>query len=130
MGHLRFLIFYFLSGLGAGYFHVYTNASSTIPSIGASGAIAGVLGAYFILFPFSRVVTLLPYLFFWTIVEIPAFFYLGLWFILQFLSGSTALLMGERAAGGVAWWAHVGGFISGIALLPFLLPRRRNLDYY
>jgi len=130
MGHLRFLIFYLLSGMGAGLFHIYTNPRSVVPSIGASGAIAGVLGAYFILFPFSRIITLLPYLFFWTVIEIPAFFYLGIWFLMQFFSGTTALLVGERMAGGVAWWAHVGGFITGIVLLPFLLPRRKVEVYY
>ncbi len=131
MGHLRYLIFYFLCGIGAGLFHIYTNPHSKIPSIGASGAIAGILGAYFILFPYSRIVTLVPFFFFWTFVEIPAFFFLGFWFLMQFFSGTATLLAGERAAGGVAWWAHIGGFISGIALLPFfLLGKKRENSYY
>ncbi len=131
MGHFRYLLFYLLSGIGAGLFHIYTNAHSTVPSIGASGAIAGVLGAYFILFPFSRILTLVPFFFFWTFLEIPAFFFLGFWFLMQFFSGTTALLLaGDKAAGGIAWWAHIGGFITGITLLPFFLWGRKQESYY
>ncbi len=130
MGHGRFMVFYLFSGIGASFFHIYTNPHSTLPSIGASGAIAGVLGAYFFLFPFSRIITLMPLFFFWTFVEVPAFFFLGFWFIMQFLSGSFALLLGEKAQGGVAWWAHIGGFITGIVLLPLFLLGRRKRRYY
>jgi hypothetical protein len=92
--------------------------------IGASGAIAGVLGAYFLLYPRARVLTLIPLFVFFPLVEISAFFFLGFWFILQFLNGS---LSQEMASGGVAWWAHIGGFLAGALLLPlFLLTSRRR----
>ena len=129
MGHLRYLLFYLLCGIGAGFFHIYTNPHSNVPSIGASGAIAGILGAYLILFPFARIITLLPLFFFWTFIEVPAFFFLGFWFLMQFFSGTTALLVGEKSAAGVAWWAHIGGFITGIVLLPFFTRGGRKPIY-
>ena len=111
LGHLRYLLFYMASGVAASLVHLFFNLGSDIPTVGASGAIAGVLGAYFILFPRARVVTLVPIFFFIQIVEIPALVFLGLWFLIQFLSGSMTLGNGEAA--GVAWWAHIGGFAVG-----------------
>ena len=130
MGSVRFLVFYLLCGVAAGLTHALTVPDSTIPTIGASGAIAGVLGAYFLLFPTARVITLVP-VFFWPfIVEIPAVFYLGAWFVSQLLSGTMALLAPGDFEG-VAWWAHVGGFVAGLALLPvFKKPRRHYRRAY
>jgi len=95
-----------------------------VPVIGASGAIAGVLGAYFLLFPMARIVTLVPWVLSVELVEIPAFAFLGLWFFLQWLQGIASIGI-VTESGGVAWWAHVGGFISGLAWLLLLRPRRR-----
>ena len=121
MGHLRFLVFYLLCGLLAGGAHFLSDPGSTVPTVGASGAIAGVLGAYFILFPRSRVLTLIPILFYPLFVEIPAFIYLGFWFASQIFSGSLA----AGASGGIAWWAHVGGFVAGVVLFALFLRRRQ-----
>jgi membrane associated rhomboid family serine protease len=124
MGHGGYLAFYLLCGLAAGLTHVWFNATSEIPTIGASGAISGVLGAYLILFPTARVITLLP-IFFWPwFVEIPALVYLGFWFLSQLFNGALAIAIGAQEFGGVAWWAHAGGFIAG-ALLVGLFARRR-----
>ncbi len=109
LGHLRYLFTYLLMGAVSQLFHVVTHPSSAIPLVGASGAIAGVLGAYFILFPRSRVLTLLPLGFFITFVHIPAVIFLALWFFLQLLNATLAV--GVQP---VAWWAHVGGFIIGV----------------
>jgi len=124
MGHLAFLIFYLLCGFLAGITHTLLHAGSTIPSIGASGAIAGILGAYLILFPGARVLTLVFLGFFITTARIPAVLYLGLWFLIQFLSGTAAMGASAAASQGVAWWAHVGGFVAGIVLLPFFAGRK------
>ena len=123
LGHGGFLLFYVLAGLGAGGVHTALNYYVTIPSVGASGAIAGVLGAYLLLYPFARILTLIPLFFFWQIIEIPAIIVLGFWFVMQFLSGTSSLSVAEPAAGGVAWWAHIGGFIAGMILLG-LMPRK------
>jgi len=112
LGPLRYAAFYLLSGLASGVCHMLLNRYSNIPTIGASGAIAGVMGAYFILFPRSRILTLIPILFIPYFIEIPAYFFLGVWFFLQFLNAA-----GGGTAGGVAWWAHIGGFIFGMLLL-------------
>lgn len=126
MGHFRFPIFYLGCGIASGLAHIYMNPESTIPSIGASGAISGILGAYFILYPFSRVLTLIPIFFIW-FVKLPAFLFLGLWFLIQFFSGASSILNGGAAmTGGVAWWAHIGGFVAGIILLPFFLVGRKR----
>jgi membrane associated rhomboid family serine protease len=130
MGSARFLVFYLLCGLAASLTHVLTDPSSSIPTVGASGAIAGVLGAYFLLFPTARVITLVPVLFWPFIVEVPAVFYLGIWFVSQLFSGTLALI-GPGYYEGVAWWAHVGGFVAGLALLPvFKKPRRQYRRAY
>jgi hypothetical protein len=112
MGHVRFLLFYLLTGAVAGLLHSLTNPASRLPTVGASGAIAGVLGAYLVAFPRARIVTLLPIFPFFQVVALPAAIVLGLWFVLQFFSGAAALLV--PTAGGVAWWAHIGGFVSGV----------------
>ncbi|HEY5998087.1 MAG TPA: rhomboid family intramembrane serine protease [bacterium] len=116
-GHLRFLVFYLACGVIAAVAHVATDPESTTKMVGASGAISGVLGAYLLLFPRARIVTLVFLGFFAQTIEIPAFFFLGFWFLLQFVSGALSL---GGAGGGVAWFAHVGGFIAGMVLLvPF-----------
>jgi membrane associated rhomboid family serine protease len=120
IGHLRYLIFYVLCGLVSGLAQLFLYPSSQLPIVGASGAIAGVMGGYLLLYPFARVVTLFFFFFFVHIVEIPALFFLGFWFVFQFLSGSLSLA-GE--GGGVAWWAHIGGFLCG-ALLIFPLRKK------
>ncbi len=114
LGHLRFVAFYVLCGVAAVFAHVYMNPASKMPTIGASGAIAGVLGGYFVLYPHSRVLALLPLFIIWEIVEVPAILFLGMWFLLQFYYvGIAAVRTG--AEGGVAFWAHIAGFVAGIA---------------
>jgi rhomboid family protein len=125
-GHLKFLFLYFASGLAAAASHVVLNAGSTVPTIGASGAIAGVLGAYFVCYPKARITTLIPlFIIFWTF-ELPALLVLGYWFLIQFVAGFQMLSIETATGGGVAWWAHVGGFITGGALALLLRPRRRG----
>jgi membrane associated rhomboid family serine protease len=113
MGPIRFTIFYLLCGTAAGLTHLYVNPESTVPSVGASGAIAGVLGAYFLFFPTARLLVLFPIFFFPFFFEIPAVFYLALWFFIQLFSGTMALA-GPQQVGGIAWWAHIGGFVVGM----------------
>jgi membrane associated rhomboid family serine protease len=121
MGHFRYLIFYLITGLLASLSHIISSTGSAIPSIGASGAISGVLGAYLLLFPRARILTLIFLGFFIRLIYIPAGFVLGFWFLLQLLSGSLA---GGQDAGGVAFWAHIGGFISGLLLVSLFLKRK------
>jgi membrane associated rhomboid family serine protease len=123
LGHLRYLAFYLLCGIAAGATQALTNPDSNVPMVGASGAIAGVSGAYLLFFPRARVVTILPLFIFLQIVEIPAVFFLAVWFLWQLASG-VATIGTRSAAGGVAVWAHVGGFVSGMVLGPSL--RRRT----
>ncbi len=124
-GHAGYAVFYVFCGVASGLLHLMFNWGSPIPTVGASGAIAGVMGAYFLLYPRARVLTLVPIFFFLTFMELPAYFFLGLWFLLQFLSGTMAVAAGM--AGGIAWWAHVGGFLAGAGVV-FVLgggkPRR------
>lgn len=122
LGHLRYLLFYLLTGVVASIAHIIANPTSEVPVIGASGAVAGVLGAYFILFPRSKVLSLVPIIFIFTLVEIPAVIFLALWFILQLFNGTASL---GGAANAVAWWAHIGGFIAGIILIKIMAPRVR-----
>src|SRR3990167_3639547 len=117
LGHLPYLIFYLLCGLGAALVQTFINPYSPFPMIGASGAIAGVLGAYFLLFPYARIVTLVPIFFFLQVIELPAFIFLFFWILMQFLSGTAAIGHANQITGGVAWWAHIGGFFSVILLL-------------
>lgn len=115
LGPLRYTAFYLLCGLASGLSHLLLNLNSTIPTIGASGAVAGVMGAYFLLHPTSRILTLIPIIFIPWFVEIPAFFFIGIWFVLQFLNAAGSHAQG--AASGIAWWAHIGGFIFGMIFL-------------
>lgn len=125
-GHLKFLLIYFLGGLGGALLHIILNIGSRVPTIGASGAIAGVLGAYFISYPGARITTLIPIFFFFWTIELPAILLLGYWFLIQFLSGFQMQAIQSATHGGVAWWAHVGGFVIGILLALILHPRRRK----
>jgi membrane associated rhomboid family serine protease len=128
MGAARYLIFYFAAGIAAALATVWIAPESSVPVIGASGAIAGVLGAYFILYPRGRILTVLPIFIFIQFVEIPAVIYLLFWFAVQLYAGLEQS-GGAAAMGGVAWWAHVGGFMFGVALGPMLAvnrPRRRR----
>jgi len=123
IGHFKYLFFYLLVGSLANGTQAFLSAHSNLPLIGASGAIAGVLGCYFFYYPYARVMTLIPILFFITIREIPAFFFLGLWFILQTINGTLTLssqIMAKQNMGGIAWWAHASGFVSGMLLAPAL----------
>ena len=114
VGHLNYLFFYLICGVGAAMAQTFLNPHSSLPMVGASGAIAGVLGGYLLLFPHSRILTLVPIIFFIQFVEIPAFIFLILWFLFQFMIGSA-----PSGDGGVAWLAHVGGFITGVVLIFF-----------
>jgi membrane associated rhomboid family serine protease len=127
MGRGRFVLFYLLSGLGAHAAHNATSAGSDVPTIGASGAIAGILGAYMVLYPGARVLTVIPLGFFTRFIWIPAVFVLGFWFVIQFLNGLPAL---GAQGGGVAWFAHIGGFVAGLLLvMPFAGGRRRRAPW-
>jgi len=133
MGHGRFLAFYLLCGVAAALAQTVSAPDSTLPMVGASGAIAGVMGAYFVLYPHSRIVTLLPIFFFIQIVEIPAVFFLGFWFILQLLSGvgSIAAATAGEPAGGIAFWAHAAGFVAGLTgVLLFRRPERQRVEWW
>ncbi|HLN59557.1 MAG TPA: rhomboid family intramembrane serine protease [Thermoanaerobaculia bacterium] len=124
MGPVRFLLFYLLCGLAAGAVHVLTNPRSQVPAVGASGAIAGVMAAYFVLFPRARIVAMFPIFFYPVFFQVPAFIYLGFWFLTQFFSGTLAIAS-QREVSGIAWWAHVGGFGAGILTFSlFLRPRQ------
>ena len=127
LGHFPYLIFYLACGFVATLSHAFFNPDSRVPSIGASGAIAGVLGAYLVLFPKARVTTLIPIIFFITVREIPAVFLLGFWFVLQAFSGLGSVGAAQNA-GGVAYFAHIGGFICGMILVVLFggLRRRRQ----
>ncbi|NJB67348.1 membrane associated rhomboid family serine protease [Desulfobaculum xiamenense] len=127
MGPLRFLMFYLLSGLAALGAHMAFNLASPVPVVGASGAIAGVMGAYFLLYPHARVITVIPIIIIPFIIEVPALAYLGVWFLSQFFSGVFSAISPEHG-GGIAWWAHAGGFLAGMLLLPFF--RRKGRCYF
>ncbi|MFQ5408051.1 MAG: rhomboid family intramembrane serine protease [Anaerolineales bacterium] len=122
MGHGRYLFFYLAAGVAGGLLQVATGPNSIVPMVGASGAIAGVLGAYLLLYPRARVVTLIPIFFLPWFVELPALLYLGFWFVSQFFGGVAAL--GAVAGGGVAYWAHVGGFVAGLSLVHVFASRQ------
>jgi membrane associated rhomboid family serine protease len=123
LGHARYVLFYLLSGVGAALTQVALNPASAVPMVGASGAIAGVMGAYVLMYPRARIVTLVPIIVFLQVIELPAFVFLGLWFVIQMVSGLNSLGIGSDA-GGVAWWAHIGGFAAGALLLMIFLRRR------
>ncbi len=129
LGHGLYLLFYLLSGIVGALVHIVFNLNSTLPTVGASGAIAGIMGAYFVLFPSARVLTLVPFLFVF-FVWLPAWIFVGYWFIVQFLSGAAMAIANTSNSGGVAVWAHVGGFLAGIALIKLFPSRPRRYRYY
>jgi membrane associated rhomboid family serine protease len=127
LGHGRFLVFYLVSGMAAAVAQTLVNPASTIPMVGASGAVSGVLGAYLLLFPHATVLTLVVIGFFWRFVHVPAMLVLGFWIVVQLLNGFitfSAARQGGVEGGGVAWFAHIGGFLAGMLLLFLLRPRR------
>jgi len=123
-GHIPFLLLYLLSGVAAAIVQIVVSGGSRVPTIGASGAIAGVLGAYFVCYPGARITTLIPLFFFFWTVQIPAILLLGYWFLIQFVSGFQMLSIETATAGGIAWWAHIGGFAFGALLALILRPQR------
>lgn len=123
LGHARFIVFYLLTGVVAAYAHTITEPSSLVPMIGASGAVSGVLGAYLLLFPHARVHTILILGFFWQVVRVPALIVIGFWAIIQFVNGLVT--KGMPGQGGVAWFAHLGGFLFGLIMIKLWLPKRR-----
>ncbi len=125
LGSARYLAFYLLCGVVASITHAALNPTSTVPALGASGAIAGVLGCYLRLFPFERVIVLVPILFFPFFFELPALVFVGLWFLIQVLQAATELFA-PYAGGGIAWWAHIGGCIAGVVFAGLLRPPRRR----
>jgi membrane associated rhomboid family serine protease len=129
LGHFRYLLFYLGAGAVAALLQVLFNPFSAVPMLGASGAIAGVMGAYFVLYPQSRVLTAIFIVIFFDVVEIPALFFLGIWFLMQLLSGVGSLGVSNAAGGGTAFWAHVGGFIVGVAIGLVLRARDRRWRY-
>jgi membrane associated rhomboid family serine protease len=126
MGHGRFAVFYLLCGFAAAAVQVAFQPDSPVPMVGASGAIAGVLGAYLVLFPHARILALVPLGFFTQLTEVPAVLFLPLWFLLQLLYGLASLGVQTQLGGGVAFWAHVGGFVAGVLLVRLFVPRRRR----
>lgn len=117
MGHVRYLLFYLACGAAAAWAHVLSASASQVPTVGASGAIAGVLGAYLVLYPRAGVLTLIPLGFFFRIVRVPALLVLGFWIVLQVLFGLVSLPLAHVAQGGTAWFAHIGGFVAGLLLV-------------
>jgi membrane associated rhomboid family serine protease len=127
LGHFRYLVFYLVSGLAASATHIMLNLSSRVPSVGASGAIAGVMGAYFILYPRARVLIWFPPIF---LFYVPAWLMLGYWFVGNFLSGTvTAIAETNQTSGGIAFWAHVGGFVAGILMAKVFHERPNRYRY-
>jgi membrane associated rhomboid family serine protease len=127
LGHFSYLLFYLVCGVAAAITHILLNAGSRLPSVGASGAIAGVMGAYFVLYPKARVMMWFPPIFFF---HLPAWLVLGYWFFMQFLSGAaTSIAETSQTNGGIAFWAHVGGFVAGVVLIKVLPERPRRYRY-
>ena len=127
LGHFKYLLFYLVAGVSAGLLHILFNMNSTVPSVGASGAIAGVMGAYLVLYPHGRVLVWFPLVF---LFYLPAWLMLGYWFLVQFLSGTaTAIATTSPTSGGIAFWAHVGGFAAGILLIKLMPPRPHRYSY-
>lgn len=125
MGGIRFIIFYLITGVFASVAHVIFSTTSQIPIVGASGAISGVLAAYFAMFPRASVTLLIPIFFFPFLIDVPAIFFLAFWFLEQFLSGAITSLEGETSSG-IAWWAHVGGFVAGLLFYRIFLIGRKQ----
>lgn len=130
LGNFRFLFFYLACGIAAGVIHTVTNYYSPVPTIGASGAIAGVMGAYLVKFPRTSIVTLVFIFVFFTTIDIPAAFLLVYWFLIQFFSGFGSVGESQVSRGDVAWFAHVGGFLAGMALVKFMPVRQRFPRWY
>jgi len=133
LGHGKYLLFYLVCGAAAGLIHIAFNPSSHIPTVGASGAIAGIMGAYLVKFPRARILTLVPIFVFLTTIEIPAVLMLLYWFAIQFFSGVGSIGYSHLSQGGIAWFAHIGGFVAGmilIALLHTRRPYRRRSDLH
>jgi membrane associated rhomboid family serine protease len=133
VGHGRFLVFYLLCGVAAALAQTFAAPASLVPMVGASGAIAGVMGAYFVLYPKSRIVTLVTLVFFFQVVEVPAIAFLGIWFVMQFLSGVGSIVSTASGdpGGGVAFWAHVAGFAAGAGgIFVFRRPERERVEWW
>jgi membrane associated rhomboid family serine protease len=129
-GHGRFLVFYLLSGIAAALGQVAMNPESTLPTIGASGAVAGVMGAYIVLYPQSRVLTLIPLWFYFEMIEVPAIFLLGVWFLMQLFSAGAIAVTASSESGGIAFMAHVVGFLAGVVgVFVFRRKRRQRMDW-
>jgi len=124
MGHFRYLAFYLIAGLAASLTHYFINLSSPVPVLGASGAIAGVMAAYMFLFPYSRILVLFPILFIPLFFEIHAFIFIALWFLLQLASGMTDIMFPLHTAG-IAFWAHIGGFLTGLGMYRLFLQKQK-----
>ena len=124
LGHFRYLIFYILCGFGATFLHIIFNPTSSIPSIGASGAIAGVLGAYMIFYPHAKILTLIPIFIFFEIIELPSVLWIGIWILIQVLFGMFSIGLADTTGGGIAWWAHIGGFFAGVIYASKYLKKR------
>jgi membrane associated rhomboid family serine protease len=129
LGHFKYLVFYLVSGCAAAIAYILLDATSRQPTIGASGAIAGVMGGYLVLYPRARVLTLVFLIVFVTFWWLPAWVFLGYWFVLQFLSGTATSIAETQNTGGIAFWAHVGGFIAGIVLIKLMPERPRRYRY-
>lgn len=130
LGHQKYLVFYLVCGVIAAVIHVVFNFYSRVPTIGASGAIAGVMGAYLIMFPRARIVTLVPIFIFITTLDLPAAFLLLYWFVIQFFSGVGSIGYSQVSTGGVAWFAHVGGFLAGMLLVKLMRPKPPRYRWY
>ncbi len=131
LGHVRFVVFYLLCGVAAAFAQVAIDPASTVPMVGASGAVAGVMGAYLVLYPHSRVLMLFPFPIF--LFELPAVVFLGFWFLMQFLNGIGQLpvFQQDQISGGVAFWAHVMGFVAGLVLVVFMRrPERTRVEWW
>jgi membrane associated rhomboid family serine protease len=130
LGMGRFLALYLLSGLAASVTHAVFNATSQVPTLGASGAIAGVIAAYALRFPHAWVRVVVPIVFIPLLFSIPAMLFAGIWFLMQVVQGTSELMLPIGGAAGIAWWAHVGGFIAGLVLLPLLEPSGGGRPWY
>jgi membrane associated rhomboid family serine protease len=130
VGHGRFIVFYLLCGIAAALGQVLIDPRSTLPTIGASGAIAGVMGGYFVLYPHSRVLTLIPLVIFWEVIEVPAIMLLGFWFLMQLFSAGAIAVTSSTGGGGVAFMAHVAGFLCGVGGIFLFRQRQRPEEYW
>jgi membrane associated rhomboid family serine protease len=130
VGHGRFIVFYLLCGIAASLGQILIDPESTLPTIGASGAIAGVMGGYFVLYPRSRVLTLIPLVIFWEVIEVPAIMLLGFWFLMQLFSAGAIAVTASTGGGGVAFMAHVAGFLCGAAGILVFRQRQRPEQYW